>query len=454
MSSTLEPTTTTGSAHDSGRGRRIAHWDPEDEESWRNGGKRVATRNLVFSVLAEHIGFCVWSLWSVMVLFMGPEYGLSAADKFLLVSVPTLTGAALRVPYSLAVSWFGGRNWTVISALLLLIPTALAALVMRPGTSLGTFLLVAAVAGVGGGNFASSMTNINAFFPQRHKGWALGVNAGGGNVGVAVMQVLGLAVLGTAGASRPGLMLWVLCAAIVVAAVCAALFMDNLPGTRNDTDALRAAVKDVHCWLLCLLYLGTFGSFIGYGFAFGLVLQHQFGRTPLQAAGLTFLGPLLGSLTRPVGGWLADRFGGARVTCAVFASLTTATAVAVWASHVHSLPLFTAAFIALLGLAGAGNGSTYKLIPVVFRDRAAREPGGGDAGPDPVRARRLVGAVIGVTGAAGALGGVGINLAFRFSFAEWASGVPAFIGFLLFYVVCLAVTQAVYVRGGPLAAHE
>ena len=97
MSSTLEPTTTTGSAHDAGRGRRIAHWDPEDEEFWRNGGQRVATRNLVFSVLAEHIGFCVWSLWSVMVLFMGPEYGLSAADKFLLVSVPTLTGAAAAV---------------------------------------------------------------------------------------------------------------------------------------------------------------------------------------------------------------------------------------------------------------------------------------------------------------------------------------------------------------------
>ena len=447
MSTTLEPAA--GTTPDTGRGRRITHWDPEDEEFWENGGSRVACRNLVFSVLAEHIGVCVWSLWSVMVLFMGPEYGLSGADKFLLVCVPTLTGAALRVPYGLAVGRWGGRNWTVVSALLLLLPTALAALVMEPGTSLGTFVLVAAVAGVGGGNFASSMANINAFFPQRHKGWALGVNAGGGNLGVAVMQWLGLAVLGTAGASRPRLTLWVLCAAIVVATVCAALFMDNLPGTGNDTAALRAAVRDVHCWLLCFLYLGTFGSFIGYGFALGLVLQHQFGQTSLQAAG--FLGPLLGALTRPVGGWLSDRFGGARVTCAVFAALIAATALAVWASRVDSLPLFLVAFTALLALAGAGNGSTYKMIPAVFRDRTARTTGtGGAAGRLPVPAQRLVGAVIGVTGAVGALGGVFINLAFRFSFAEWASGVPAFIGFLLFYAVCLAVTRAVYLsKEGP-----
>lgn len=180
-------------------GRWIEHWDPEDEGFWRETGERVARRNLAFSVVSEHIGFSIWSLWSVMVLFMGPEYGIDPAGKFFLVAMPTLVGGVLRVPYTFAVARFGGRNWTVISAAMLLVPVAVAAVVMEPGTSYTTFLLVAALAGVGGGNFASSMTNINSFYPLRKKGWALGMNAGGGNIGVPVIQLLGLLVIGTAG---------------------------------------------------------------------------------------------------------------------------------------------------------------------------------------------------------------------------------------------------------------
>lgn len=157
--------------------RWIEHWDPEDDEFWETTGKRVARRNLWFSVFSEHIGFSIWTLWSVVVLFMGPAYGFSAADKFLLVSTPTVVGAIMRIPYTFAVARFGGRNWTVISAVLLLIPTVLTAIVLHPGTSLGTFVLMAALGGVGGGNFASSMANINTFYPERYKGWALGLNS-------------------------------------------------------------------------------------------------------------------------------------------------------------------------------------------------------------------------------------------------------------------------------------
>ncbi|UJV46050.1 nitrate/nitrite transporter [Streptomyces sp. AMCC400023] len=433
--------------------RRIRYWDPEDDEFWRRAGRRIAMRNLAFSILAEHVGFSVWSLWSVLVLFLGPEYGLSPADKFLLVSTPTLVGAALRIPYTLAVGWFGGRTWTVLSAAVLLVPTLLAAIHLRPGTSLGTLLLVSAAAGLGGGNFASSMANINAFFPQRHKGWALGLNAGGGNLGVAVTQLAALAVLGTVGAAEPRLLLGIFVPAIVVATVCAALLMDDLPGNRNDTDALRDVLKDAHCWVMSLLYLGTFGSFIGYCFAFGLVLQTQFDRTPLQAASLTFLGPLLGSLTRPCGGWLADRIGGARVTFAVFVGLMLGAGGAVVASRTGSLGLFVADFVVLLALAGAGNGSTYKMIPAIFRAKALRD-GAGDGTDTDVRARlararRLSGALIGVTGALGALGGVLVNLAFRASFAGRGDGIPAFTGFLVFYAACATVTWAVYLRHRP-----
>lgn len=185
-------------------GRWIQQWDPEDEAFWDGGGKRTANRNLAFSVLSEHIGFSIWSLWSVMVLFMGPKYHVDPAGKFFLVAMPTLVGAFVRVPYTFAVAKFGGRNWTVIAALLLLLPTFAAAYVMHPGTSYTTFMVVAALTGVGGGNFASSMTNINAFFPMRRKGWALGLNAGGGNLGVPVIQLIALSVITWAGAGHPG----------------------------------------------------------------------------------------------------------------------------------------------------------------------------------------------------------------------------------------------------------
>lgn len=425
-------------------GRWIERWEPEDEVFWREGGERIARRNLWFSVLAEHIGFSVWSLWSVMVLFMGPGYGVDPAGKFFLIATATLVGAFVRIPYTFAVARFGGRNWTVASALLLLLPTGLAYAVMEPGTSYGTFLLVAALTGVGGGNFASSMTNINAFFPLRKKGWALGLNAGGGNIGVPVVQLVGLLVIGTAGALHPRLVLGVYLPLIVVAALCAALFMDNLAPVRNDTGAVREAVTARHTWIMAFLYVGTFGSFIGYGFAFGLVLQTQFGRTPLQAASLTFIGPLLGSLVRPLGGALADRHGGARITLATFAAMAAATGVVIHASLDGSLTVFLVGFIGLFALSGLGNGSTYKMIPAIFLAQAHREGLAGEAAE--AYGRRLSGAAMGLIGAVGALGGLGINLAFRQSFLTVGSGTGAFVAFLAFYAACMVVTWAVYLR--------
>ncbi|MGW4617655.1 NarK family nitrate/nitrite MFS transporter [Streptomyces sp. NPDC004592] len=425
-----------------GGGRWIDHWDPEDETFWRQTGERTARRNLVLSVLSEHIGFSVWTLWSVLVLFMGPEYGLTPADKFLLTSVVTLVGAVVRVPYTFAVAAFGGRNWTVVSAGLLLIPTVAAFVVMEPGTSFSTFLWVGLLAGIGGGNFASSMTNINAFFPLRKKGWALGLNAGGGNVGVPVIQLVALAVIDASGGPR--VLLGIYIPLVVVAAVLAALFMDNITSVRNDTGAALEAAKDVHTWIMSFLYIGTFGSFIGYSFAFGQVLQNEFGRTPLQAAYLTFIGPLLGSLVRPVGGRLADRYGGARITLWNFIAMAAATAVLVVAGARKSLPLFVAVFVVLFVLSGLGNGSTYKMIPGIFRTKAAAR---GLTGEEAVSyGRRLSGAAMGLIGAVGALGGVGINLAFRQSFLSHGSGTGAFLAFLAFYAAAFAVTWAVYLR--------
>jgi NNP family nitrate/nitrite transporter-like MFS transporter len=322
--------------------------------------------------------------------------------------------------------------------------------VLEPGVSYPTVLLVAAAAGVGGGNFASSMTNINAFYPDRLKGWALGLNAGGGNLGVAAVQLVALLVLATAGASHPRLILAVYLPLIVLAALAAALFMDNLTGTRTDTHALRDAAREPHTWVISLLYVGTFGSFIGFGFAFGQVLLSQFRAdfpTPVDAAYLTFLGPLLGSLIRPVGGRLADRFGGAATTFWNFVAMALCAGAVLLASTHRSLPLFLAGFVGLFVFSGIGNGSTYTMIPAIFRSRAlaARSTDAGTAERD---ARRLSGAVIGIAGAVGAFGGVLVNLAFRQSFLDTGTGNGAYLAFVGFYAVCFAITWYVYLRPG------
>src|SRR4051794_11660251 len=378
------------------RGRWIEDWHPEDNEFWARTGAKIARRNLVVSILSEHIGFSIWSLWSVFVLFLGPKYGLDPAQKFLLTSAPTLVGAVLRLPYTFAVAPFGGRNWTIFSALLLLVPSILAGIILEPGVSFTTLLLVASVAGVGGGNFASSMANINAFYPQRLKGWALGINAGGGNIGVPAVQLVGLLVLATAGAAHPRLIILIYLPLIIIAAALAAIYMDNLAHAANDRHAMRDVIKDGHAWIMSLLYIGTFGSFIGFGFAFGQVLQVQFKSdfdTPVKAAYLTFLGPLLGSLIRPVGGALADRFGGALITFWNFVAMALGAVTVLLASRQHSLPVFVAGFVFLFLASGLGNGSTYKMIPAIFR---AKNPD-----DEPV-ARRLATALIGVAGAIGA----------------------------------------------------
>lgn len=432
----------------------IAAWDPEDLSFWESTGRRIANRNMWTSVFTEHIGFCVWSLWSVLVLFMSKKtgYDLSAADKFLLASIVTLVGSAVRPFYGYAVTRLGGRTWTTISALLLLVPViAASSLLGHPHAPFAAFVACAAVSGVGGGSFASSTTNINFFFPQREKGRALGINAGGGNLGVATVQLLGLLVIAVAGVKSPRILVVAFIPLLILAALTAWTRMDNLPGMRTGGTDYAKALRDPYTWMISLLYIGTFGSFIGYSFAFGLVLTSDFGRSPLQAASLTFIGPLVGSLVRPYGGYLADRFGAPRVTLFSFTGLAAGTALTVAASAAHSLPLFAAIFVVLFALSGLGNGATYAMIPLPYAASAERAiADGADPGDERLAARRKAGAVIAIAGTFGGLGGVAINLAFRQSYASAHNARPALAGFLVFYAVCAGVTT--YARRRARAA--
>jgi NNP family nitrate/nitrite transporter-like MFS transporter len=431
----------------------IEDWRPEDPTFWKETGAKIAKKNLVFSVTSEHIGFSVWSLWSVIVLFLGPDYGIDPAGKFLLTALPTLAGAFLRLPYTFAVAKFGGRNWTIISALLLLIPTVLIGIILVPGVSYTTLLIVATTAGVGGGNFASSMTNINAYYPQRLKGWALGINAGGGNLGVPVVQLVGLLILATLGSAYPRVLVVIYIPLIILAAIGSARNMNNLSQMRNAKRAMRDVAKDGNTWVISLLYIGTFGSFIGFSFAFGQVLQVQFAdifSTPVKAAYLTFIGPLIGSLIRPVGGALADRFGGSRVSFLNFVAMAIGAGIVLTASLVHSLPLYLVGFVMLFTFSGIGNGSVYKMIPAIFKSKSGTEIiNGADPAISMAKSQRHAGALIGIAGAIGAFGGVLVNLAFRQSFLATKSADSAYIAFIAFYAVCFLVTWFVYVRESP-----
>ncbi|MGC4942564.1 MFS transporter [Kribbella sp. DT2] len=430
------------------RGRWIDVWDPEDATFWAGKGRRVARRNLWPSIVAEFLGFSVWQLWSIVVVSLpAAGFGYSTDQMFWLVALPSLVGATLRLPYTFAVPKFGGRNWTVVSALLLLVPTTgLAYFVSRPDTPFWLMALVAATAGAGGGNFASSMTNISFFFPERDKGFALGLNAAGGNLGVAVVQLVVPAVIVIgAGLSleRAGL-IWL--PLIALAAVLAWKVMDNLSAATSSFRASITAAKRPHTWVISFLYIGTFGSFIGFSAAFPLLIKTTF--PEVAGVQLAFLGALVGSVSRPFGGKLADLVGGAWVTVCAFVVMGVGILSAIVALNAGSFAGFLISFLVLFVASGAGNGSTYRMIPAVFRS-TTRDL---DGGVDLVRARREAAACIGIASAIGAYGGFLVPRGFAMSSSAYGSLVPALYCFCGFYVLCLLVTYFCYLRkGGPLS---
>lgn len=422
-------------------GRWIEEWDPEDDRFWASSGRGIARRNLVLSIGVEFLGFAIWQIMSIVVVSMTPANGWSytTSEKFWLVALPSLVGATLRFPYTFGPGRLGGRNFTIVSALLLLVPAVgLTVTLSNPDTPFGVMLLVAGLTGFGGGNFASSMSNISFFYPEREKGFALGLNAAGGNLGVAVVQfAIPLIVVIGAGVTldRAGY-IWIPLA--VLAAVLAWRLMDNLGQAKADLASSLAAARFGHTWVLSLLYVGTFGSFIGYGASFPLVLQTTFG----GSGRLAFVGALVGSLSRPLGGRLADRFGGARVTVAMFAVMAIAAASVAQFIPSRNYAGFVLCFLVLFVASGMGNGSTYRMIPAIFagRARAAGGPGALLAG------KKQAAAAIGICSAVGAYGGFLISQGFRISREQTGGLAPALYLFVAFYVLALVVTAAVYLR--------
>jgi NNP family nitrate/nitrite transporter-like MFS transporter len=442
----------------------IADWRPEDETFWNAQGKTIARRNLIWSIVAEHVGFSVWLIWSIVATKL-PQAGFhyTTDQLFQLVALPGLIGSLMRFPYTFAVTMFGGRNWTIFSASVLLTPTlALAYFVGQPDTPFWLMLLVAATAGLGGGNFASSMANISFFYPDRMKGWALGLNAAGGNIGVSSVQLLTPILMGVGLINlyqaepvggvylqNAGLM-WIV--PLIIAVIGAVFFMNNLTSAKSSFRDQLAIVKRKHTWIMSFIYIGTFGSFIGYSAAFPLLIKTQF---PSVTIAIAFLGPLVGSLSRPLGGLLADRIGGAVITFWNFIAMAAATVGVLYFVGTKDFTGFLVMFLILFVTTGIGNGSTYRMIPSIFREENLLKVRGlGDGG----RALALKtagiesGAALGFIGAIGACGGYFIPRGFGASIAATGGPQLALLAYLVFYAACLALTWWYYLRRSTVEA--
>lgn len=449
----------------------LTRWNPDDPAFWEVAGRGIANRNLWISIPALSLAFSVWMVWSVVVVNL-PNAGFrfSIRELFWLSALPALCGATLRIFYSFMVPIFGGRRWTTISTASLLLPTlGMGFAVQDPSTTYSTFVVLALLCGFGGGNFASSMANINFFFPTAQKGTALGLNAGLGNLGVSLVQfvaplVITAGLFGTLGggpqtwASSAGIQqMWLQNAGFVwvpfiaVCAIAAWFFMDDLAASQASLSDQAVIFRSKHTWIMCWLYLGTFGSFIGYSAGFPLLSKSQFPQ--VNALAYAWLGPLLGALIRPLGGWLSDKLGGARVTFWNFIAMAGGVlGVLVFlprAGEDGNFYGFLAMFMLLFMTAGIGNGSTFRMIPAIFLEERRREADGMGraAAEQAVRdANTEAAAVLGFTSAIGAYGGFFIPMSYGVSLAMTGEAATALYMFIVFYVTCIVLTWWYYLR--------
>ncbi len=450
----------------------LSRWDPECPVFWQAEGKGVARRNLWLSIPALTLAFAVWMVWSMVVVNL-PNVGFrfTTDQLFWLAALPALSGATLRIFYSFLVPIVGGRRWTAISTATLLIPAlGIGFAVQDPSTSYPVMLLLALLCGFGGGNFSSSMANISFFYPKAEKGMALGLNAGLGNLGVSIMQFLVPAVItvGLFGALGGEAQTWVkggvtkqvwlqnaafVWVPFILASTLASWFgMNDLANAKASFVEQAVIFKRPHNWIMCWLYIGTFGSFIGFSAAFAMLTKAQF--PAVDPTAYAFLGPLVGALTRPVGGWLADKTGGARVTFWTFILM----AAAVWgvmqfmphAGNGGEFGGFLAMFVLLFALSGLGNGSTFRMIPVIFLTERMRalttQYGEGARSVAIAEAAKESAAALGFAGAIGAYGGFFIPKSFGSSIAATGSADLALWCFIAFYLSCVAITWWCYSR--------
>jgi NNP family nitrate/nitrite transporter-like MFS transporter len=428
-------------------------WDPEDEKQWAEGGETLARRTLWITTAALTLSFATWFMWSVIAAKL-PDVGfqLSRSQRFWLASLPGFVGATLRIPYSFIVQKFGTRRVVTLATASLLVPSVGVGIVVQdPSTPYWVLLTLAASAGFGGGNFAAFMSSTSFFFPKRRQGTALGVQAGIGNFGVSLVQfltpvVIVLSLFGSTGGEgqtftkggvskllwlQNAAFIWVIPVALVT--VAAAIWLRPVPVTGSIMEQ-AVIFKRKRAWSMTLLYMMTFGTFSGFSAAFALLIREVFGKVPGAPDPLkyAFLGALIGSTVRPVAGWLSDKIGGARLTMLSGAVLLAASVGATYYTAPKSASdfwPFLAMILAIFFAAGVGNGSTFRMIPVIFTPKEGST-------------------VLGWTSAVGAYGAFIVPMTFDWSIGRFGNPNAAFYAFAAFYVVNLIVCWWYFARKG------
>ncbi len=441
----------------------LRDWKPENPAFWENKGKHIARRNLWISVSCLLLAFCVWMLFSAVTVNLNKiGFNFTTDQLFLLTALPSVSGALLRVPYSFMVPIFGGRRWTVFSTAILIIPCVwLGIAVQNPNTPFGIFIVIALLCGFAGANFASSMGNISFFFPKAKQGSALGINGGLGNLGVSVMQLVAplvifvpvFAFLGVNGVPQAdGSVMslanaaWIWVPLLAIATIAAWSGMNDIASSRASIADQLPVLQRLHLWLLSLLYLATFGSFIGFSAGFAMLAKTQF--PDVNILRLAFFGPFIGAIARSVGGAISDKFGGVRVTLinfifmAIFSALLFLTLPGTGSGNFIA---FYAVFMGLFLTAGLGSGSTFQMIAVIFRQITiyrVKMKGGSDEQAQREAVTETA-AALGFISAIGAVGGFFIPQAFGMSLNMTGSPVGAMKVFLIFYIVCVLLTWLV-----------
>ncbi|HWK01412.1 MAG TPA: MFS transporter [Xanthobacteraceae bacterium] len=450
----------------------IEKWEPEDPTFWQKTGRAIARRNLWLSIPSLLLSFAVWMVWSIVVAKL-PAVGFkfTTDQLFWLAALPGLSGATLRIFYSFMPPIFGGRLWTTLATWSLMIPAlGIGFAVRNPDTPYFVFLALSLLCGFGGGNFASSMANISFFFPKSEKGNALALNAGLGNLGVSVAQfiipiVIAYGVFGFLGgdpqtATEAGKttkmylqnagFIWV---PFIAASAFAAWFgMDDIASMRASFAEQSVIFQRKHNWIMCWLYTGTFGSFIGYSAGFPLLAKTQF--PSVDALQLAFLGPLVGAISRSATGWISDRYGGGRVTLWVFVAMALGVLGVLYFLSVKDQPYafagFFVSFLFLFFASGVGNASTFQMIPAIMRKEMPQLMPRLSAGDRNKQIEMESAAIIGFTSAIAAYGAFFIPKSYGSSIALTGGVQTALWGFLVFYASCIAVTWFFYTRRGGL----
>jgi len=450
----------------------IVDWRPEDPAFWESEGKRIAYRNLWISVPALLCGFAVWGMWGIItVQMLNLGFPFTQAELFTLTAIAGISGATMRIPASFLIRLAGGRNTIFLTTAMLLSPALGTGIVLQhKDWPLWAFQLMALWCGVGGGNFASSMSNISTFFPKRLQGTALGLNAGVGNLGVGLAQLIAplsmyggaLLILGGNAQTRVDhgatMLIWVQNAGFIwvpfiAASAFAAWFgMNDIASAKASFSEQAVIFQRKHNWLMCWLYTGTFGSFIGYSAGFPLLAKTQF--PAVDALPFVFLGPLVGALSRSATGWVSDRWGGGRVTLGVFVLMMAGVAGVLYFLGIKDQPNafwgFFAMFLLLFFATGVGNASTFQMIPNIMRKEIARLMPKLEKDEQLRQAEKESAAITGFTSAIAAFGAFFIPKSFGSSIALTGGVEFALWGFLVFYVSCLVITWWFYTRPGGL----